>query len=330
MSTLKYENNSLSQLPVLEGFTNLQSLNLSRNKFTEIPKTITSLPSLRELIISHNELVTISEEVTQLKHLTRLDVSCNKIEQVDYTLLSKLSELQALKLEYNKIRTFDYKDLEKLTKLQIFYINGNYIETPQNISKSIVAMFPSAFFQKIPNKVDEHIYLGALDSTRDKDVLNERNITGILSLGVRPLLKQGIMSKKIAIQFISISDTPDENIIQYLPKCFKFIDSIIEKGGSVLIHCHAGISRSSSVLIAYYMYNKLWSYEETIEFVRKNRPIVIPNEGFEKQLIEFGQRIEDYLDDPDEFDVDENLDEAGEEEEVYEDEEEVDEEEDDL
>ena len=44
------------------------------------------------------------------------------------------------------------------------------------------------------------------------------------------------------------------------------------------------MSRSPTLVIAYLMIENMWGFEETINFVRKKRPIVEPNIGFVKQL----------------------------------------------
>lgn len=70
-------------------------------------------------------------------------------------------------------------------------------------------------------------------------------------------------------------------------------------GNRVLLHCAAGGSRSAAVLIGYVMWlekhrgaQRLLDkngggeslYDVALEFVRKKRPIVAPNVGFEEQL----------------------------------------------
>jgi protein-tyrosine phosphatase len=42
--------------------------------------------------------------------------------------------------------------------------------------------------------------------------------------------------------------------------------------------------QSSTLVIAYLMRKKNWSFKEAIAFVRKERPNVLPNLGFERQL----------------------------------------------
>jgi len=52
-----------------------------------------------------------------------------------------------------------------------------------------------------------------------------------------------------------------------------------------------GISRSSTITIAYLMRKHMWSYKQAIEYVSERRRIIDPNEGFKKQL----QRYEKLL-----------------------------------
>jgi len=45
-----------------------------------------------------------------------------------------------------------------------------------------------------------------------------------------------------------------------------------------------GVSRSASMVIAYFMKENLWKFEDSYDFVKKQRYIVDPNYGFKKQL----------------------------------------------
>lgn len=71
-----------------------------------------------------------------------------------------------------------------------------------------------------------------------------------------------------------------------LPCCIKwffpFIDRVLEKGETVLVHCAAGKSRSAGVVIGYLMYRQSLSFEEALGVVRKARPQV--STKFEDQL----------------------------------------------
>jgi protein-tyrosine phosphatase len=53
-------------------------------------------------------------------------------------------------------------------------------------------------------------------------------------------------------------------------------------GGTVLVHCFAGISRSASCIIAYLMQELNMPFFEAMSYTRKRRPIIFPNYGFQR------------------------------------------------
>ena len=63
------------------------------------------------------------------------------------------------------------------------------------------------------------------------------------------------------------------------------------KGGVILIYCRAGMSRSATLCIAYFMRHHNMSLDEAYEFVRKQRPIIHPNAGFMRQLKDYEAKL---------------------------------------
>jgi len=59
----------------------------------------------------------------------------------------------------------------------------------------------------------------------------------------------------------------------------------------VLVHCAAGISRCSVILISYLMQKYGWSYEECLQKLQGARPCCRPNMGFIKQLQEYEKQL---------------------------------------
>lgn len=89
---------------------------------------------------------------------------------------------------------------------------------------------------------------------------------------------------------IAIRDSADADIVSCFSEAFKFIDeALAQPGTSVLVHCHAGMSRSAAVVIGYLMAKEQLSWEEALSSVAAKRPIVMPNSGFRSQLIRFQQ-----------------------------------------
>ena len=95
---------------------------------------------------------------------------------------------------------------------------------------------------------------------------------------------------------VNMLDLPSENILQHLTRCLGFIsralkseeksvgESIQTASTSVLVHCHAGCSRSVAIVAAYLMREERVNYEQALEIIKMVNPNAEPNEGFEEQL----------------------------------------------
>ncbi|KAI9138383.1 protein-tyrosine phosphatase-like protein, partial [Paraphysoderma sedebokerense] len=55
-------------------------------------------------------------------------------------------------------------------------------------------------------------------------------------------------------------------------------------GGKVLVHCHAGVSRSATIILVYLMRYCNLRLAQAFDLTFRARPIVRPNEGFGRKL----------------------------------------------
>ena len=59
----------------------------------------------------------------------------------------------------------------------------------------------------------------------------------------------------------------------------------LSSGGKVLVHCYAGVSRSATIVIAYLILEHNLGCLEATALVKRQRPEVFPNAGFQRQLV---------------------------------------------
>ena len=154
----------------------------------------------------------------------------------------------------------------------------------------------SDLVKKYPSIIIENkLLLGDSDNAEDKNVMIEYGITHILNI-TQLVDNEFENDKELNIKYLryELSDSPDENIADKFNDCIQFIqDALNENDGdnknTVLVHCFAGVSRSSSAVISYFMKTKNMSFDDAYHFVQSKRRIIDPNEGFVEQLKKWQQ-----------------------------------------
>lgn len=83
---------------------------------------------------------------------------------------------------------------------------------------------------------------------------------------------------------LPLRDEEDDELFPDVANAYGFIDKQLEQGHRVLVHCVAGISRSSAVVLYYLMRKNRWPYETALAALRQVHPGARPNSGYQKQL----------------------------------------------
>lgn len=138
-----------------------------------------------------------------------------------------------------------------------------------------------------PVMITESIYQGDINSAANKECLSNLKITHIISA-----VKTNIsFDNTFVVKHFKLEDTYKENIYKYFQECFDFIDTCVNKKNSkILIHCVAGISRSSALILCYFIKKYKLNYEKAFNLLKKVNPIVYPNLGFQLQLCDWYDR----------------------------------------
>ncbi|KAM9528360.1 uncharacterized protein ACWYII_041055 [Salvelinus alpinus] len=129
-----------------------------------------------------------------------------------------------------------------------------------------------------------HLYLGA-ETDVTQDCLGARGISYVLS--VSRYSPQPTFLPRSQYLRIPIEDSLRDDLLPHIPEALHFIDGAMSSGGSVLVHCAAGISRSPALAVAYIMYNLGMDLDHAYRFVKERRPSISPNFNFLGQLQHF-------------------------------------------
>ena len=136
------------------------------------------------------------------------------------------------------------------------------------------------------SQIDDKLWLGNLNAAEDTKDLKSKGIKKVLSIMTGYFPKYEKQDNFIHKAF-DADDIDSQNIIQYFGECLNFINGE-EK---VLVHCGAGVSRSSSIVIAFIMWKRKLNYEDAVNFVKEKRPFIWPNPGFREQLKIFDKKL---------------------------------------
>ena len=148
--------------------------------------------------------------------------------------------------------------------------------------------YPGAQCLRLPNEIcPGRLYLGPASSANEQ-ALKLLGITAVVSLLDRHFHLPDLSHHH---KLIRIADTCGADLDAALRVALPFIHrELAQPNGRVLVHCEAGQSRSSSVVVAALMAmprlagRQSLDADDALALVREQRPIVRPNAGFMEQL----------------------------------------------
>ncbi|RDX46922.1 phosphatases II [Lentinus brumalis] len=155
---------------------------------------------------------------------------------------------------------------------------------------------PSPLQEAHVTQIIPRLYIGDLAAAESPEVLSSLGITHILSAMRGPLaLPSPSMVPQIPPHHrlqVPLLDTPFSELVEYLPQTTQFIaDALARDDACVLVHCAQGISRSASVVAAYFIAAYACSPEQAVQWVKHERQCAQPNVGFISQLGEYAQSL---------------------------------------
>lgn len=130
--------------------------------------------------------------------------------------------------------------------------------------------------------LDDFLYLGSQDAVTQENV-QKYQLTDILSIGIETP-ESDIDSNKIRTHYLECLDLPETCLDAIVKQSNHILNDVRKRMGRILIHCNAGVSRSSTICIAYLMAEHKMNFDTAFSLVKSKRECIRPNDGFLKQL----------------------------------------------
>ncbi|KAE9601252.1 hypothetical protein Lal_00023963 [Lupinus albus] len=146
-----------------------------------------------------------------------------------------------------------------------------------------------AFYDKECSRIVDHVYLGSDTVAKSHELLKQNGITHVLNcVG---FVCPEYFKSDFVYKTLCLKDSPTEDITSILYDVFDYFEDVREQGGRVFVHCCRGVSRSTSLVIAYIMWRESLSFEDAFQYVKNARGVTNPNMGFASQLLQCQKRV---------------------------------------
>lgn len=152
----------------------------------------------------------------------------------------------------------------------------------QAVSTSIASATKSVYMIQPPVEVVPRVWLGCAQIASNREWLTSNRITHVVNCIAGEGFKtvDGVKSLEFPAE-----DTHTYRIIDlHYADVKKFIDDALDVGGSVLVHCRAGINRSGALVVAYAAEREDCQPAAIVERIGKVRPYILLNPSFRKQI----------------------------------------------
>lgn len=140
-------------------------------------------------------------------------------------------------------------------------------------------------FYDAMHEIVPRVILGDFSAAADPDEISAGRITHV----VNTLGTSAEKARHVGIRYttFAVDDVPSAKVAPYFLPVARWIAAVLAAHPEhrVLIHCAAGVSRSSSMTIAYLMHAQRLRVAEAFLAVQSKRTIIMPNPGFRSQLV---------------------------------------------
>ena len=151
-------------------------------------------------------------------------------------------------------------------------------DLPAILPRGLSALLPHGS----ADRVDANVLIGGYLAASDPDFVRREGITRLRKMTGDNSSYQ--YHRGVAYFVFPSLDEPDYDIRGDAVAAVQAVVAGIEAGEQVLVHCHAGVSRSATVVLLYLMAVRGLHLGAALAHLRRARPVVAPNVGFMRTL----------------------------------------------
>uniref|UniRef100_A0A8D2ZHI6 Dual specificity protein phosphatase 12 n=1 Tax=Scophthalmus maximus TaxID=52904 RepID=A0A8D2ZHI6_SCOMX len=140
------------------------------------------------------------------------------------------------------------------------------------------------FYVLIMLLVDPGLYIGAAADLNDRQALADAAVTHILSVDSVDPSPLPPADDAFRRKWVNVLDEVTSDLLSHMDDCYLFIHEAVGGGGTVIVHCQAGRSRSATIVTAYLMKRYRLGFSEAYHRLKSVKQDVQVNSGFEGQL----------------------------------------------
>ena len=143
--------------------------------------------------------------------------------------------------------------------------------------------------QDVVNSMDEiepYLFLGGVGviSNNTYKTFNIRKVISVLGTERELQEVKNNLSEDVNHTCILIRDNGRDPIEAYFESVSEEIKAAVDAQIPTLIHCHAGISRSATLIAAYLCKTRGYDYDQALKYLKVQRPAIDPAFGFIAKL----------------------------------------------
>ena len=135
------------------------------------------------------------------------------------------------------------------------------------------------FLKKFMSQIDDQIWIGNSSNAHDQQFFKDRGITHILCCAEELKFRPGFVEAS-RWHHLPIVDNIADEAEELFREGAALLKKWLNEGHKIMVHCFGGVSRSVSVVIAYYILYKGWSYDIAYSHCRQRRPYADPHDDF--------------------------------------------------